>query len=146
MPNVTNGVCIPLFTATSRFCGFPIGLITLPVVIAIARERSISFGEIRNFAGKPENQRCPDDRKCIIHEECGKETHPEQYEKYHLIRRAGMGKKAAGKHGKVPALHHCFTYDEHSQQKKHHIDINRTQCIGQRYLPGQDGRPGLRRA
>ena len=49
--NVTNGAVIPLFTATSRFWGFPIGLATLPVVIANARAKSsIFFGRLHRAA------------------------------------------------------------------------------------------------
>ncbi len=46
-------------TAMRRFCGFPIGLITLPVVTANAREKSISLGEILYFLEKPRTSGVP---------------------------------------------------------------------------------------
>lgn len=45
--------------AMSRFCGFPIGLMTLPIVTANAKERSRSFGEILCFLAKYNMRRVP---------------------------------------------------------------------------------------
>ena len=45
MKNEMNGFPRPLYSATRRFCGFPIGLTTLPVVTAKQRVRSRSFVE-----------------------------------------------------------------------------------------------------
>ena len=56
---VRNGDAMPEFTATSRFWGFPIGLITLPVVMAIASESSRSFGEIFHFVASPSTSGVP---------------------------------------------------------------------------------------
>gem|GEM_PF-5487400 len=47
--NATKGSAIPPFSAISRFCGFPIGDITLPVVTANASASRRSFGEIFNL-------------------------------------------------------------------------------------------------
>ena len=56
---VRNGDAMPEFTATSRFWGFPIGLMTLPVVIAIASESSRSFFEIFHFVASPSTSGVP---------------------------------------------------------------------------------------
>ena len=50
---------MPEFTATSRFCGFPIGLMTLPVVMATASESSRSRGEIFHFVASPSTSGVP---------------------------------------------------------------------------------------
>ncbi len=46
---VTKGVLRFPSIAIRRFCGFPMGLITLPVVIQKARANSMSLGEIPYF-------------------------------------------------------------------------------------------------
>ena len=56
---VRNGDAMPEFTATSRFWGFPIGLITLPVVMATASDRSRSFGEIFHFVASASTSGVP---------------------------------------------------------------------------------------
>ena len=50
---------MPLLTATSRFWGFPIGLATLPVVIANARANSSSFFGSLDCAARPSTSGVP---------------------------------------------------------------------------------------
>ncbi len=56
---VTNGEAMPEFTATSRFWGFPIGLMTLPVVMAIASASSMSFFDTFHFVASASTSGVP---------------------------------------------------------------------------------------
>ena len=46
---VMKGLCILLSDAISRFWGFPIGLATLPIVIAMHKARSSTLGRMPCF-------------------------------------------------------------------------------------------------
>jgi len=63
-----KGSFMPPLTAIKRFCGFPMGLTTLPVVTANASARSIIFGGRLCLFASASMTGVPNDCKRVIHQ------------------------------------------------------------------------------
>ncbi len=67
--NVRKGLMIPPLKAISRFCGFPIGLNTLPVVIPKASASSRGTTGVLLFLASTTSRGGTHDSHGIVHEE-----------------------------------------------------------------------------
>ena len=124
-PKVINAPAVPLSCAISRFWGFPIGLITLPVMIANASVIKNKTGEILNRVASARTRGGSDNSQGIIHQECRQQPHSKQYNKYQLFGIFGMGKNICAIYLKYPISTSDTPTTNIPNKKKDHIGIDR---------------------
>src|SRR5665647_3269930 len=112
-----------------RFCGFPMGLITLPVVTPKARAKSISLGEMPYFPGKLQNKWRSHNSQGIIHKDCRKKSRREEHKQDKLIRIPCPGNYPAPETAQISAPVQSLSYTKGSEEKDKYININCPKCF-----------------